>query len=473
MDNILRGRMLRRFKIQTVKYLFNFLNFSMMKKHYYLIFLFSAFVALSTVKSQNIQLKPSQLLGTWTTSFRTGNNVWDVQKEFSFTLYADFRSYSVDGFIVNNGFWRTEDNLFISKRMDGTSSKLFTTYFDGKEWTYTGLGDNITYRATKISDTPEFIPKKDFSGNDQYLSEPESDIINIDNIFGTWKSLNQKTNETFYFNLYPDQRIYMVGSNAVTGSWTIVGNKFYSYVDYVSEPYITKTTAFSATAWSYESLEDGAKYTATKVSSVPQVLKLQVSKVAPQSKQKPSESSKPATRYSPSSGLGCLICNGTCQENCSICHGDGRIKDRVSRTRYNSSTDRYETEYEDEWRNCTAGCTYGKVQCTACKCKSTDHSTNIYNSTKQVPVDDYMVGKWKASTGEKYTFYNQVTSDGFLLAQDSYVGSWEIEDGLLKMFLHKGFEAKWHQYTFDSFTNTTLVLKSVEDMFSKITLTKM
>lgn len=423
------------------------------------------------VSGQNNQLISANLFGTWKATYTIGSTVWTATRyEFYFTLYQDFRFCTMENYgIISNGTWKTQDNIFISIKSDGSNAKLFTTYFDGKTWKYNGLADNIAYTAIKIADQPTYISRRDYLGNDFLLSRPASNIISINNTYGTWKSTNLNTKEIFYFTIYPDQRILIVNEQITNGSWTILGDKFYNYVDYLSEPFITKTTSFSGNTWTYESIDDGLKYSAQKISGSPKVLNPAPPKKTVQVSPPTTNSIPPRSHFGKSSGIGCIICYGTCEENCSICGGAGRIKDRVARNRYNYSTNRYETEYEDEWRNCTAGCTYGKVRCSACNCKSTDFTESIFNRSNQVPYDEDVIGTWKSTLGEKYTFYGKLTTDGYLLSQDNYVGSWEIEDGLLKMFLHKGFQPKWEKYIFESFNRDIMVLKSV-DLSNKITL---
>jgi len=65
----------------------------------------------------------------------------------------------------------------------------------------------------------------------------------------------------------------------------------------------------------------------------------------------------------------CPACWGTKTEYCSTCLGRGSIKYQVQKERYNGSTDRYETYYEDAYQDCSGGCNNGLVKCSACNGK--------------------------------------------------------------------------------------------------------
>jgi len=440
-----------------------------------ILFLFIAPLA----QAQTIELVPKQLFGTWHASYTTGGGYGyeGVINEFFFTLYEDYRSYSVmTNGIVTNGTWYVEDDLFFSRsNSEYALSKLQTISFKGSKWIYKGLSDNTIYYATKLSTNPKALPKIDFYGKTQYLEEPYSSIISLPQIYGTWKSKNNTDGTEFNFTIYPDQRMYITVTDGVSGSWTIAGNKFFFYLDYVPDPLITKTTSFSTSAWNYQSLEDGSTYTATKISNIPQKITPKKKPITPQ--KQPAKATEDRSRYSPKS-FTCPFCDGSCKMNCESCYGEGRIKQKVSRSVYNSGTNNYETVYEDEWFSCSdSDCINGKVKCTNCKCKSADYEDIAFHGTDKVPYDADVFGTWQTPIGENYTFFSSATSDGFLLQYKlgnlSYVGSWEIEDGLMKMFLHNGLDSQWQKYAFRSFDTKSMNLKKVSSLVEEIHLTKL
>jgi len=419
-------------------------------------------------------ISPQQLYGTWKATYQTSfGNFGASNHEFLFTLYSDQRIYSVQTYgLLYNGNWKVEDDLFLCYWDHETGPvKTQTTYFNGKTWRYTGLGDNIVYTAVKISETPVPIPRTDVLGKNQNPARPGSTIINLAQLYGAWKASNDKK-ETVEFNIYPDQRLYAVyGETAWNASWTIAGDKFYDYYDYIDEPSVLKTTAFNGTIWQYYSVGDGTKYTATKVSNIPQKLTPKQS-TAPKQAKPGAQPAADKGRYS-DSGSTCFCCAGTHKKNCSSCNGQGGHYDRVSYQQYNASTGYYDTYYRDEWRTCTAwGCDNGKTDCDCCD-KRTDKFFNPH-STDEVPHDQTMIGNWNGNGGDVWTFFEAGTYNSrmfqIISGGQKITGEWVIEDGLMK--LKYSYSTDWQHYAFNAGWTAANIVLTDQESYRQIGLTK-
>jgi len=408
-------------------------------------------------------LVAAQLTGTWRTYSVTGTDMFAIKTEFLFTLYADGRIYSIQNGIPYNGTWRVDEDLFFGQYDGDPVAKTQTTFFNGSKWYYTSLGTGTKYIAVRVSAQPSLIPVV-FLGKDKTPARPQSNLVSIGQLAGHWKSTSSK-GESFQFNIYPDQRLYTVhGENAFNASWTLRGDRFYEYFDYVDEPSVLKTTFFDGKTWKYESLDNGKKYTATKVGAAPQKMAVQPAKPKPESNSSGKSVKQDPGRYSPNSAI-CFCCNGSHQKDCSSCGGQGGYNERVSYQRYNSNTGNYDTDYRDEWRTCTAwGCNNGKTDCDCCDKRSEE----LFNphSTDKVPHDETIIGDWNGGGSDVWTFFTeggydykvfQVISGGQKL-----IGSWAIEDGLMKIKFT--YSKDWEQYSFGAgWTTDKITLTNLSD----------
>jgi hypothetical protein len=370
-----------------------------------------------------------------------------------------------------NGSWRVEEDLFFYQYNIGSSGKTQTTFFNENTWYYTNLSTKERYTAVRVSVQPSVIPIVSL-GQDTTPTPSQSKVINVSQLAGYWKAMNNQ-GASFQLNIYPDQRLYTVnGENAFNASWTVQGDRFYEYFDYVDEPAVLKTTFFDGKTWKYESFDNGHKYTATKISSTPQKMVVQQAKPNTKNNNTIQKEKKDAGRYSPSSSI-CYCCSGTHKKNCSSCDGQGGYNERISFERYNPSTERYELDYRNEWRNCTAdGCNYGKMDCDCCN-KRSDELFNP-NSMDKVPHDETMIGSWNGNGGDVWTFFAeggydykvfQVISGGQKL-----IGSWVIEDGLMK--LQFTFDKDWEKYSFSFGWTAERIMLTNQSDYGKIGLTR-
>lgn len=402
--------------------------------------------------SQNNYPVVQDLLGTWVVNYTIGAEYGygGSNVKVYYTFYENFRVRRIEDFgnisTHTNGTWKLDDDLlFIFDPYENTTAKIRTVSYNGQNWRYKTFSDNNVYNAKKLSDKPKYLPESHpgESGNNISIDAPDSDIFDIHKMYGTWKSKNQKDGSEFYFILYPDQRICQISSDGeVDGSWTVIGNKFYFYVDFIETPFISKTSVFSKTSWKYQSLDDGAGYTASKISEKPDIPEIPVSDI-PITKSKQNAPTAGTSEaqvcaiYSES--YNCMVCYGTCKEDCHLCGGSGK-----------NSNNGYD---------CT-NCDYGKVECS-CKCRAHDGLIDVSLRSKKVPCNEVMIGTWKSAIGE-FTFYPNSTGNGYLVTKYSSTGSWVIEDGLLKMFFYVTESSVWEKYYIKDFDNTTLILRPVE-----------
>ncbi len=418
-----------------------------------------------------IKLAAAELLGTWRAYSVTGTGIFAVKSNFLFTLYADGRIYSVQNGITYNGAWRVEEDLFFCQYNGESATKTQTTFFAGDNWYYTGLGKGVKYTAVRVSDQPSLIPIV-FLDQDRTPMPSQSTIVDVEKLAGHWKAVNDK-GASFKFNIYSDQRLYTVnGENAFNASWTVQGDRFYEYFDYVDEPAILKTTFFDGKTWKYESLDNGNKYIATKIAAVPQKMVVQPAKPKPEPNNAAKANNKDIGRYSPSSRI-CYCCTGTHKKDCSSCSGQGGFNERISYERYNASTDRYETDYRYEWRTCTAmGCDNGKTDCDCCD-KRSEELFNP-NSMDKVPHDETIIGSWNGNGGDVWTFFAEGSYDykvfQVISGGQKLIGSWVIEDGLMKVQFT--YSKDWQQYSFNAgWTANSITLTNRVD-YKVIKLTK-
>lgn len=415
----------------------------------------------SGLTAQNTHLSPDQLIGTWRTSTTYGEGLFAIRTEFMFTLYADGRIYSVQEGIPYNGNWRVEEDLFLyGYDTEPGISKTQTSFFNGQQWRYTSLRDNARYTAVKVSTQPSVI-RVVFLGVNKTPARPQGTVLDLAKMTGQWKTTSNK-GETFYFNVYSDQRFYVVdGENALNASFTFQNDRLYEYFDFVDEPAILKTSFFDGKTWKYASIETGTQYTAEKLSAVPQ----KMTPAAPKPKPQDNNRAKPVNdpgRLSQSSTI-CYCCSGTHKKNCSSCGGQGGHNERVSYQQYNGSTGYYDTYYRDEWRTCTAwGCDNGKTDCDCCDKRS--DGFNPYSMDK-VPHDETLIGDWNGNGGDVWTFFDagsynykvfQVISGG-----QKITGKWAIEDGLMK--LQYSYKNTWDQYSFSNWSSTEMTLTNRAD----------
>ncbi len=419
--------------------------------------------------AQTNHLTADQLVGTWRASTTYGQGMFATKTEFMFTLYADGRIYSVQNGIPYNGAWRVEEDLFLYQySTEPGISKTQTTFFNGQNWYYTSLRDNARYIAVRVSTQPSVIPVV-FLGVNKTPARPQGTILDLAKMSGHWKTTNNK-GETFHFNVYPDQRFYVVdGENALNASFTFQNDRLYEYFDFNDEPAIFKTISFDGKTWKYTSIETGTQYTATKMSATPQKMTPAAPKPKPADKNKIKPNNDPG-RYSPNSGI-CLCCAGTHKDNCSSCGGQGGHYDRVSYQQYNATTGYYDTYYRDEWRTCTAlGCDNGKTDCDCCKKRS--DGFNPYSMDK-VPHDETMIGDWNGNGGDVWTFYDAGSYDykifQIISGGQKITGKWAIEDGLMK--LQYTYKNTWDQYSFSNWSTTQMILTNRAD-YSIVQLTK-
>lgn len=171
----------------------------------------------------------------------------------------------------------------------------------------------------------------------------------------------------------------------------------------------------------------------------------------------------------------CTFCLGSCKMNCDICFGQGGKYERVPYQRYDSNKGYSVTEYENKWVTCSAwGCNNGKKECKYCKCKSVGLSNSNY-STDKIPFEKDIFGKWKDKSGDIYTFYSTLSSEGNYILKcvshgNDYLGEWTIEDNLFKIYFYT--ESKWRKHTFTSFTKNYMSLYYSEG-FLYLYLTRM
>ena len=402
------------------------------------LFLFWTFWACA----QNNQPEPADLFGTWSVSYTVGGGYGysGAPMKYFLTLYEDFRSYRVlDYGLVANETWKTDDDLFIMFDPDeNTTSKFRTLSFNGRNWTYKSLADDIVYRASKVSDQPKYVPKTNLSGGRVRLEAPQSDVIAVSELYGTWKGKHNKNGEAYYFTVYPDQRL--LNSRGVTGNWTVSGNKFYFYVDYMDEPFVYKTTSYSKKSWQFFSVDDNETYTAQKISDTPQAFA--IAEAPDEEEPEPDKTGNikkgVCSIYSPS--YNCMVCYGTCKQDCHLCGGSGK-----------NSNNGYD---------CIECGGSGKEKCD-CRCRAHDGLIDVALRSKKVPCNEVLHGTWKSSLGE-FSFYPNPAGNGYLVTKYSTTGSWVIEDGLLKMLFLTTLDSEWEKYYIKDFDNTTLVLRPVD-----------
>ncbi len=252
------------------------------------------------------EFNKQNILGSW----RAIERGQFYTNTYYINIYPDDRIllFSLTVPIPCNGTWSIEGTMLIPNWTDyKLMGNMHTRSFDGRNWVFVNADNGAVITATKTATLPAPIPMG------TYRPKPESNIIPVNQLWGTW------TDQTFFYTFYPDQRFYHC--QGFSGNWTLLGNILDLRLDN-GGVYSIKTTSFSSTNWQYEGLSDGKKYEAKRLSEIPQKITstctfeercCRCHKLMSQCKCPP-----------PCRGCAdpcCSFCNGTGKKDCWFCDG--------------------------------------------------------------------------------------------------------------------------------------------------------
>ncbi|MCC7505480.1 MAG: hypothetical protein IT259_09270 [Saprospiraceae bacterium] len=282
-------------------------------------------------------LLKDKVVGTW----QLIENGQFYQSEIYLTMYSDFRLFAVPK-EVNfpcSGAWKLEGDLLIPvwddpKLNPFSMLKILET---GNGIRLADLSKNTA--SIKRSDVPIAFPIS-YVGQNLHAQKTSGNLIQTDKLCGTWQTVTGD-GTPMYFTFYQDQRYHTC--NGSNGCWTFSGDMFYTMKDHDETPRVNKVTSFSNTRWTYESVDDGKKYVAVKVSDLPQENIKQYCK-------------QPAGGGIYIKELHCSCCTGSGDQQCGSCSGNGSqdVREPDGRGGYRT--------YRKDCGNCSSG----KVNCRCC-----------------------------------------------------------------------------------------------------------